>query len=130
MSRRTSEVKKLVEEGRKYPLAEAVALSKKAATAKFDETIEIHIALGIDPKKSDQSVRGIVVLPHGTGKSKRVVVVAKGEKVKEAQDAGADERDQVGCVHHAPPGLGGFDELERHRYASGSRAGALGDALT
>src|ERR1039458_1398078 len=73
-----------------YSVEEAVAVVKKTATAKFDETVELHVKLGVDPKQSDQNVRGTVVLPHGTGRSKRVVVVAKGEKIKEAEAAGAD----------------------------------------
>jgi large subunit ribosomal protein L1 len=68
----------------------AVAALKQAPRAKFDETVEAHIRLGIDPKQADQQVRGTVVLPHGTGKSVRVLVFAKGDKVKEAQEAGAD----------------------------------------
>ena len=73
-----------------YSIPEASSVIKKTATAKFDETIELHVKLGVDPKQSDQNVRGTVVLPHGTGATKRVVVVAKGEKVKEASAAGAD----------------------------------------
>lgn len=80
----------LIEEGKLYEVAEAVDLVKKTSTAKFDETIEMHVRLGVDPKYNDQQVRGAVVLPNGTGKSKRVLVFTKGEKVKEAQDAGAD----------------------------------------
>jgi large subunit ribosomal protein L1 len=74
-----------------YPLPEAVAVVTKAAFAKFDETVEVAMRLGVDPKHADQMVRGTVVLPHGLGgKSKRVLVIASGEKLKEAQDAGAD----------------------------------------
>ena len=80
---------KLVED-KVYDAAEAVELVKKTATAKFDETIELHVRLGVDPKYADQQVRGAVVLPHGTGKSKRVLVFAKGDKVAEAEAAGAD----------------------------------------
>ena len=81
---------KLLEDGKLYSVAEAMELVKKTATAKFDETIELHVRLGVDPKYADQQVRGAMVLPHGTGKAKKVLVFAKGEKVKEAEDAGAD----------------------------------------
>ena len=74
----------------KYSLDEALDLLKETARAKFDETVEVSMRLGVDPKYPDQQVRGSVVLPHGTGKSVRVLVFAKGEKVKEAEDAGAD----------------------------------------
>ena len=77
-------------EPRPYPLAEAVPLLQKVKFAKFDETVEVTLRLGVDPKHADQMVRGTVVLPHGLGKSKRVLVIASGEKVREAQDAGAD----------------------------------------
>jgi large subunit ribosomal protein L1 len=73
-----------------YSLSEAVGLAKEAAFAKFDETMEVAMRLGVDPKHADQMVRGTVALPHGTGKSVRVLVFAGGEKVKEAEDAGAD----------------------------------------
>lgn len=81
---------KLVESGKLYTAAEAMDLVKKTATAKFDESIELHVRLGVDPKYPDQQVRGAIVLPNGTGKTKRVLVFAKGEKVKEAEAAGAD----------------------------------------
>jgi large subunit ribosomal protein L1 len=81
--------RKLVE-ARLYHLEEAAELLRKAHFAKFDETVELVLNLGVDPKQSDQMVRGTVVLPHGLGKSKRVLVIASGEKVREAQEAGAD----------------------------------------
>ena len=81
--------RKLVE-ARPYRLEEAAELLRTAHFAKFDETVELVLNLGVDPKQSDQMVRGTVVLPHGLGKSKRVLVIASGEKVREAQDAGAD----------------------------------------
>jgi large subunit ribosomal protein L1 len=77
-------------EARPYGLEEAAELLHKAHYVKFDETVELVLNLGVDPKQSDQMVRGTVVLPHGLGKSKRVLVIASGEKVREAQEAGAD----------------------------------------
>jgi len=77
-------------ESRPYNLSEAVGLAKESAFAKFDETMEMAMRLGVDPRHADQMVRGTVALPHGTGKSVRVLVFAGGEKVKEAEDAGAD----------------------------------------
>ncbi len=75
---------------KEYPLDEALSVLKDIAYAKYDETVEVHMRLGVDPKHSDQIVRGSVSLPKGTGKTVRVLVFAKGEKVKEAEDAGAD----------------------------------------
>jgi len=84
------EAMKLLDAEALYEPLEAVELVKKTATAKFDETVEVAVRLGVDPKKQDQAVRGVVVLPHGTGKAKTVLVFAKGEKAKEAEQAGAD----------------------------------------
>ena len=81
---------KAIDRATQYEVADAVALVKKSATAKFDETIEAHIRLGVDGRHADQQVRGAVVLPHGTGKTVRVLVFAKGPKVDEALAAGAD----------------------------------------
>ncbi len=77
-------------EPREYPVADAIALLKEIKTAKFDESIDLSIRLGVDPKYPDQMVRGTVVLPHGTGRAKKVLVIATGDKQKEALDAGAD----------------------------------------
>jgi large subunit ribosomal protein L1 len=77
-------------EKRPYPLKEAVALVKRLKFAKFDETVDVSILLGVDPKHADQMVRGTVILPHGLGKSKKVAVIASGEKIKEAEASGAD----------------------------------------
>jgi large subunit ribosomal protein L1 len=81
---------KLVDAEALYDPSEAIELVKKTAPAKFDETVDIAVRLGVDPRKQDQAVRGVVVLPHGTGKTKRVLVFAKGDKAKEAEAAGAD----------------------------------------
>jgi len=85
-----SDARKLVDRTRLYDPAEAMTLIKKTATAKFDETVECAVRLGVDPRHADQMVRGAVVLPHGTGKEARVLVFAKGDKAKEAEEAGAD----------------------------------------
>lgn len=90
MGKRYKEAASKVDRNRRYSLEEAVALVKEARYAKFDETVEVAVRLGVDPTKADQMVRGTVVLPKGTGKSKRVVVLTKGEKEREARDAGAD----------------------------------------
>lgn len=90
MSKRMVEANKLVEPGKSYDIAEAIDLALKMPKAKFDETLEMHIRLGVDGKQADQQVRGVVVLPNGTGKTKKVLVLAKGDKAKEAEEAGAD----------------------------------------
>ena len=84
------EAAKLIEKNKLYDPDEAVEIIKKTASAKFDESVEVAVKLGVDPKHADQQVRGAVVLPHGTGKTRRVLVFAKGEKAKEAEAAGAD----------------------------------------
>ncbi len=90
MGKKYEASEKLVEKPA-YTLAEAMPLLKRAAFAKFDETVEVAIRLGVDPKHADQMVRGTVVLPHGLGKTKRVIAIASGDKVREAREAGADE---------------------------------------
>ncbi|NLC31955.1 MAG: 50S ribosomal protein L1 [Clostridiales bacterium] len=82
--------KKLIEPNKHYDPAEAIALVKQTGKAKFDETVELSLRLGVDPRHADQQVRGTVVLPHGTGKTVRVLVFAKGEKAEEARAAGAE----------------------------------------
>ena len=81
---------KLVDRNKTYNITEAIALLKETSKAKFDETVELAFRLGVDPKHADQNIRGAVVLPHGTGKTQRVLVFAKGDKIKEAEAAGAD----------------------------------------
>ncbi len=85
-----AEAAKLVDRMTQYDTAEAIALVKKTAVAKFDETVEVHLRTGCDGRHADQQVRGAVVLPHGTGKTVRILVFAKGAKIDEAQAAGAD----------------------------------------
>lgn len=90
LGKRAVAIKAKIDRTKFYPVAEAIALVKETATAKFDESIDIAVQLGIDPKKSDQLVRGSVVLPAGTGKSVRVAVFTQGEKAEAAKEAGAD----------------------------------------
>lgn len=90
MSKRMNEAAKLVEAGKLYDAKEAIEIALKMPKAKFDETLEMHIKLGVDSKQADQQVRGVLVLPNGTGKSKKVLVLAKGDKATAAKEAGAD----------------------------------------
>lgn len=90
VGKRYKEVANLVDKETQYEISEAVGLVKQAATAKFDETVELHLKLGVDSRHADQQVRNTVVLPNGTGKDIKVAVFAKGEKVNEALEAGAD----------------------------------------
>ena len=96
---------------KRYPLEEAVALLKKVSYAKFDETVEVAMKLGVDPKHADQMVRGTVVLPNGLGKSKRVAVIASGDKVKDAREAGADEVGSEDMVERIAGGWMEFDAV-------------------
>jgi large subunit ribosomal protein L1 len=100
---------KLIDRNKLYEPTEAVKLIGEIARAKFDETVEAHIRLGVDPRRSDQQVRGAVVLPYGTGKTKRVLVFAKGEKAHEAEEAGAD---YVGADDLAEKIRGGWMDLD------------------
>lgn len=88
--KRYSEAAKLVDSNKLYEVEEAIQVLKNTAKAKFDETVELHIKLGVDGRHADQQIRGAVVLPHGTGKTKRVLVIAKGDKATEAENAKAD----------------------------------------
>ena len=100
---------KLIDRNKLYEPTEAVKLIGEIAQAKFDETVEAHIRLGVDPRRSDQQVRGAVVLPYGTGKTKRVLVFAKGEKAHEAEEAGAD---YVGADELAEKIKGGWMDFD------------------
>lgn len=90
MGKRLAAARKLVDRTQRYPLADAIRLLTDCPGPKFDETVEMAVRLGVDPRQADQNVRGTVVLPHGTGKSVRIAVFAKGEKEREAREAGAD----------------------------------------
>ncbi len=107
--KRYREAAKLITEGQLYDPHTAVSLFKQMPGTKFDQTVEVNIRLGIDSKQADQQVRGTVVLPHGTGKSVRLLVFAKGEKVKEAQEAGAD---YVGVEEFVEKIQGGWLEFD------------------
>lgn len=92
-----------------FDVVEATSLVKKNARAKFDETVEIHVRLGVDPKKSDQNVRGTVLLPHGTGRTVRVIAFAKGDKAKDAEAAGADIVGDQDLIDKVKAGFTDFD---------------------
>ena len=98
-------------EDRPYELLEAINVIKDAAFAKFDETVEVHMRLGVDPRHADQMVRGTIVLPHGTGKTMRVAVIAGGEKIKEAEAAGAEIVGGDDLVERIAGGFIEFDAL-------------------
>ncbi len=100
-----------VDRAKQYSLSDALTLVKKIAFAKFDETVEITMVLGVDPRKADQLVRGTLVLPHGLGKSKKVAVIASGDKMREAQEAGADEVGAEDLVEKIKGGYTDFDAL-------------------
>jgi large subunit ribosomal protein L1 len=104
-----AEAAKLIDRDATYETLEAIELVKKAATAKFDESVEVAVRLGVDPRKQDQNVRGVVVLPHGTGKTKRVLVFAKGDKLKEAEAAGADYVGDTDLINKIQQGWFEFD---------------------
>ncbi|GIP19509.1 50S ribosomal protein L1 [Paenibacillus montaniterrae] len=103
------EAAKLIDRDASYEPLQAIELVKKASTAKFDESVEVAVRLGVDPRKQDQAVRGVVVLPHGTGKTKKVLVFAKGEKLKEAEAAGADYVGDTDMINKIQQGWFDFD---------------------
>jgi large subunit ribosomal protein L1 len=104
-----NEIAKSFDASKLYDAGEAVSLVKNNAKAKFDETVEIHVRLGVDPKKSDQNVRGTVILPHGTGRSVKVIAFAKGDKGKEAEAAGADIVGDDDLIERVKAGFADFD---------------------
>ncbi|MEH7072351.1 50S ribosomal protein L1 [Neobacillus drentensis] len=105
------EASKLVDRLKAYPIVEAIGLAKETNYAKFDATLEAAFRLGVDPKKADQQIRGAVVLPNGTGKTQRVLVFAKGEKVKEAEAAGADYVGDAEYINKIQQGWFEFDVI-------------------
>ena len=109
MGKRMEAAQKAYDKAKVYTLEEGVQIVKDNAKAKFNETIEIHVKLGIDTKKSDQLVHTTVVLPHGTGKTKRIAVIAKGEHAQEAQQAGADRVGVEDIVEEVVKGKIDFD---------------------
>lgn len=111
MSKRMLEIEKKVNKNKLYTLKEAINILKEVKKTKFDETVELHVNLGIDPKQSTQTVRGAVVLPHGTGKQVKVCVLAKGEKLKEAEQSGADYVGSDDLVEKISKGWTDFDVL-------------------
>jgi large subunit ribosomal protein L1 len=108
-SRRYSTIAEARDRTRRYSVADAVGFVKKGATAKFDETVEVAANLGVDPRHADQQVRGTVVLPHGTGKTVTVLVIAQGEREKEAKEAGADH---VGGDDYIEKIQGGWTDID------------------
>jgi large subunit ribosomal protein L1 len=110
MGKRLSKAKENIEREKEYSLVEAIKLLKDAPKVKFDETVDIAVNLGVDPRKSDQMVRGSVSLPHGTGKEVRVLVFAKGEKEKEAQEAGAEHVGSDDLIEKIKGGWLDFDK--------------------
>ncbi|BAC12064.1 50S ribosomal protein L1 [Oceanobacillus iheyensis] len=111
IGKKHQEALKLVDRSKSYEIKEAVELAKKAAKANFDETVEAAFRLGVDPKKADQQIRGAFVLPHGTGKTQRVLVFAKGEKAKEAEAAGADYVGEGDYINKINQGWFEFDVI-------------------
>jgi large subunit ribosomal protein L1 len=112
MAKRGKRYKALLEKvdpAKLYTISEAVALAQECATAKFDESIELHVRLGVDPRHADQQVRSTIVLPHGTGNVKRICVLALGEKQQEAKDAGADIVGGEALVNEIAEGMLDFD---------------------
>lgn len=109
LTKKQKEIRPLVESGKLYPSKEALEIIKKGAKAKFDETVAVAVQLGVDPKQSDQQVRGTVVLPAGSGAKQRILVFAKGEKEKEARDAGAAHVGAEDLVEKIAKGWVDFD---------------------
>lgn len=110
-SKKYAEAIQLIDRSKAYSVTEAIELAKKTNFAKFDATVEVAFRLGVDPKKADQQIRGAVVLPNGTGKTQRVLVFAKGEKLKEAEAAGADYVGDTDYINKIQQGWFDFDVI-------------------
>jgi large subunit ribosomal protein L1 len=111
VGKRRKAAEALLEKGKKYTVPEAVAIVKQGAKSKFDETVDLAVRLGVNPKHADQMVRGAIVLPHGTGQKLRVLVFARGEKEKEATNAGADFAGADELVQKVQEGFMDFDRV-------------------
>lgn len=111
VSKRRKAILEKIDANKEYSIAEAVALAKSCATAKFDESLELHVRLGVDPRHADQQVRSTIVLPHGTGHTKKVCVLALGEKQNEAREAGADIVGGEDLVAEIAGGMMDFDAV-------------------
>jgi len=110
-SRKYLEASQLIDRNKRYPLAEAIELVKKTNVAKFDATVELTFRLNLDPRQADQNLRGSIVLPYGTGKTQRVLVLTKGNKAKEAEAAGADYVGDVEYIEKIKNGWFDFDVI-------------------
>ncbi len=109
LTKKRKEALEAYDTSEQYSLEDAVGLINKIAKAKFDETVEIHIRLGIDTRKSDQTVRGTTVLPHGTGKTPTIICFTKGERIKQAEEAGADYAGSDELIQKVKDGFSAFD---------------------
>lgn len=128
IGKRTQAARERVDRTRQYPLEEAVTLIKEIATAKFDETVELHLKTGLDGRHADQTMRGSVLLPHGTGKDVRVAVFAEGEAATAAIEAGADEVGSDDLIARVQGGFTDFDVALAQRELMG-KVGGLGRVL-
>ncbi|HKI55945.1 MAG TPA: 50S ribosomal protein L1 [Trueperaceae bacterium] len=127
--KRYRELEKRIDRSQLYAPGDAAALVKELATAKFDETVEAHFRLGVDPRKSDQNVRGTVALPHGTGKTVRVVAIAQSDKATEAEAAGADVVGSSDLIERIAGGWMDFDAVVATPDMMAQVGGKLGRVL-
>jgi large subunit ribosomal protein L1 len=109
ITKKRKEVEAKVDRNKFYPLADSVALVKEVNTTKFDSSVDLHVRLGVDPRKADQAIRGTVTLPHGTGKTKRVLVLCNPDKEQEAKNAGADH---AGLDNYIAQIKGGWTDID------------------